>query len=87
MDTHWNLCGSLCTINDILVKQLPAQDLQAGDLVVFHNAGAYCMTEGMSLFLSHDLPLVLIQTPQGSVLPVRPAAATWPLNLPMLPTK
>lgn len=86
-DQHWNLCGSLCTINDILVKQLPAQNLQAGDLVVFHNAGAYCMTEGMSLFLSHDLPLVLIQTPQGSVLPVRPAAATWPLNLPVLPTK
>ena len=58
-DEKWNLCGSLCTVNDILVKQFPAGDLQIGDLFVFKNTGAYCMTEGISLFLSRDLPVVL----------------------------
>lgn len=55
----WNLCGSLCTVNDILVKQFPAGDLQIGDLFIFKNTGAYCVTEGISLFLSRDLPTVL----------------------------
>ena len=58
-DEKWNLCGSLCTVNDILVKQFPAGDLQIGDLFIFKNTGAYCITEGISLFLSRDLPVVL----------------------------
>lgn len=53
---NWNICGSLCTVNDILVKQLPLSRLEVGDVLAFGNAGAYCMTEGISLFLSRDLP-------------------------------
>ena len=56
---EWNICGSLCTINDILVKKLEISNLQIGDVLIFKNTGAYCMTEGMSLFLSRDLPQVL----------------------------
>lgn len=59
LDEKWNLCGSLCTVNDILVKQFPAGNLQIGDVFIFKNTGAYCMTEGISLFLSRDLPAVL----------------------------
>lgn len=57
---NWNLCGSLCTINDILVKQLPVRSLQPGDVFAFENTGAYCMTEGISLFLSRALPAVVL---------------------------
>ena len=46
----------LCTINDILVKRLPLGGLEIGDVLVFEQAGAYCMTEGIALFLSRDLP-------------------------------
>ena len=55
----WNLCGSLCTVNDILVKQLPVKNLQPGYVFVFEKTGAYSVTEGMALFLSRDLPAVV----------------------------
>lgn len=58
-ETLWNLCGSLCTVNDILVKQLPVKNLQPGDVFVFEKTGAYSVTEGMALFLSRDLPAVI----------------------------
>ncbi len=57
----WNLCGSLCTINDIIVKQLPVTNLEKGDVFVFKNTGAYCMSEGISLFLSRDLPKIVMK--------------------------
>lgn len=57
---NWNVCGSLCSVNDILVKQLPLADLKIGDTLAFQNTGAYCMTEGISLFLSRDLPKIIM---------------------------
>ncbi len=77
---NWNLCGSLCTINDILVKQLPIQGLKPGDVVIFRNTGAYCMTEGISLFLSRNLPQVVLRLPDGRLVSVRDAAPTYVLN-------
>lgn len=55
----WNICGSLCTVNDILVKNLPLRSARTGDVLVFENTGAYSVTEGMSLFLCRDLPKIL----------------------------
>lgn len=78
----WNICGSLCTINDILVKQLPLPSLHIGDVLAFERAGAYCMTEGISLFLSRDLPAILYRHPDGSVEELRPHLETHPLNTP-----
>ena len=79
---HWNLFGSLCTINDILAKQLPLPDLKKGDVIVFENTGAYAMTEGISLFLSRDLPSVLLREEDGSVTCLRDQIPTYPLNQP-----
>ena len=81
---NWNLCGSLCTVNDILVKQLPIQDLHIGDVILFKNTGAYCMTEGISLFLSRNLPQVVLCLPDGSIQTVRDVLPTYPLNRPSL---
>ena len=78
----WNLCGSLCTVNDILVKQLPVPGLKCGDVFAFENTGAYCMTEGISLFLSRALPRVVLLLPDGAPLLVREALATDRLNTP-----
>lgn len=78
----WNLCGSLCTVNDILVKQLPVADLKCGDLFAFLNTGAYCMTEGISLFLSRALPRIVLLMPDGRSLLVRDALPTNEINSP-----
>lgn len=77
----WNLCGSLCTVNDILVKQFPVGDLQIGDVFVFKNTGAYCMTEGISLFLSRDLPSVLKITENNKIELARENLPTYTFNV------
>ena len=79
-DPVWNLCGSLCTTNDLLVKKLPVHDLKIGDVLTFRNAGAYCMTEGISLFLSRDLPAVVWRKENGESMLLRDAHPVWPLN-------
>ena len=78
----WNICGSLCTVNDILAKQLDLCDLRIGDVLVFERAGAYCMTEGISLFLSRDLPRVILRDIDGHFELARERFETYPLNTP-----
>ena len=75
----WNLMGSLCTINDIIIKQYPVKNLQIGDAFIFKNTGAYCMTEGISLFLSRELPQVALLKNDNLKL-VRDAFKTYTLN-------
>lgn len=77
---NWNLCGSLCTVNDILVKQLPVAGLKCGDVFAFGNTGAYCMTEGISLFLSRSLPRIVLLRAEGAPLLVREALPTDRIN-------
>ena len=78
---QWNLCGSLCSMNDILVKALPLPEVEIGDTLCFFNTGAYCVTEGIALFLSRDLPAVFIKTPDGKLLCARETVETYPLNM------
>ncbi len=54
----WNICGSLCSMNDIIAKQIELPKFSVGDVLCFENTGAYCMTEGISLFLSREFPAV-----------------------------
>ena len=77
----WNICGSLCTINDILVKKLELSDLKIGDILVFKNTGAYSMTEGISLFLSRDLPQILISDINNNIRMARKITPTYNLNM------
>jgi len=80
-EEKWNVCGSLCTINDILVKQFSTQTLDIGDVLVFNNVGAYSMTEGLSLFLSRDLPAILKINQDGSIKTIRKITPTYMLNM------
>ena len=81
-DTPWTICGSLCTTNDILAKQMPFGDVQIGDVIVFENTGAYCMTEGHAAFLNRDLPRVIMADRNGGLHVVRERIETYPLNTP-----
>ncbi len=79
---QWNLCGSLCSMNDVMTKQSPLPDLALGDVLAFENAGAYCMTEGISLVLSRDIPAVYPLLENGTAVQVRKAFDTATLNQP-----
>ena len=78
----WNICGSLCSMNDIIAKQISLPDIEIGDIICFENTGAYCMTEGISLFLSRDIPSVYIKKEDGTYLCVRDSFETFNLNKP-----
>lgn len=56
----YTLYGSLCTVNDVIIKGVEIQKLEIGDLLIFKNVGAYSSTEGISLFLSRELPGVVL---------------------------
>ena len=80
-EENWNLVGALCTINDLIVKGLSVKSLELGDVFVFKNTGAYAMTEGISLFLSRDLPKVVF-VKDGKIEIVRSNIHTYKLNMP-----
>ena len=79
---EWNLCGSLCSMNDIMVKSLPLPPVELGDTLCFPNTGAYCVTEGIALFLSRDLPAVYIRDGEGRLSLARPTTETYRWNMP-----
>ncbi len=77
----YNICGSLCTINDFLVKNIKTRKLNINDIFVFKNTGAYSSTEGINLFLSRDLPkIVLIENNKCKL--VRKDIKTSDINFP-----
>lgn len=78
--TPWTVFGSLCTTNDILVRQAPLVDLKIGDYLIFEKTGAYAMTEGISLFLSHALPSVYFKNDDNALTLIRAAIPTYSLN-------
>lgn len=67
----WTICGSLCTANDILVKQYPLSEVKIGDVLLFERTGAYSMSEGMALFLSRELPAVFALEEGGKLKELR----------------
>lgn len=79
-EQSWNICGSLCTANDFLVKRFPLPKLKPGDTLAFENTGAYCVTEGISLFLSRELPSVVLSDGEGNFTTVRKQIQTEIFN-------
>jgi diaminopimelate decarboxylase len=76
------LCGSLCTFNDVVARNLPLQDLQIGDYLLFYNIGAYAVTEGGYLFLSRDLPTIYTGSSEDGLQVIREGLPTYPTNTP-----
>lgn len=85
-EEKWNICGSLCTTADVIVKQLPLTGVQVGDVLVFERTGAYSVTEGINLFLSRDLPSVLCYSKKQGVRCLRKSQPTDMLNGPAIET-
>ena len=75
----WALCGSLCTTADVLVRKAELHPLDQGDILAFMNIGAYSVTEGPALFLSRDMPSIILHGKGGDRL-ARGAVHSWELN-------
>lgn len=74
------ICGALCTVNDILAHSIYLPEMKTGTRLAFMNAGAYCTTEGISLFLSRDLPSIVMDRQRQLVI-MRGRTDSYPLNM------
>lgn len=81
LEQLWDVCGCLCTASDVLMRQIPMQNPRPGDLLIFERAGAYSATEGISLFLSHDLPKVYFYSEEMGMELVREREGTCKWNM------
>ncbi len=79
-EQHWNLCGALCTVSDVIVKQFPLRNPKICDILVFERVGAYSVTEGIYLFLSRPLPKIYFWTQADGLHLVRDGIHTDVLN-------
>ena len=79
-EEEWTVYGSLCTVADILLKKLPLTDARVGDYLVFHNIGAYSVTEGIYLFLSRKMPKIYLYSEDEGAVKLRDGLETWMLN-------
>lgn len=73
------LCGSLCTVADVLVKEAELYELQIDDVIEFKKCGAYSLTEASSLFLSRDMPTVYLKE-NGNLKVVRGSVESSEIN-------
>lgn len=78
---EWTVCGALCTTNDVLMQTANIKDLRIGNVLIFERAGAYSMTEGMALFLSHALPKVMFYSKEMGWKLIREERATYEDNM------
>ena len=79
-EENWNLCGALCTVSDVIVKQFPLRNPEICDILVFERVGAYSVTEGIYLFLSRPLPKIYFWTQADGLRLVRDGIHTDILN-------
>lgn len=82
-EKKWDVYGALCTVHDIIARELPLKAPRAGDVFVFRNTGAYSVTEGMSLFLSRDLPLILSYSRESGARIMRERLPASDINCPI----
>lgn len=79
-EANYCLCGSLCTVADVLVRDVTLPALQEGSIISFKNCGAYAVTDGSSLFLSRKLPAVYLTNNTGKITKLRELSETFHLN-------
>lgn len=78
----YTLCGSLCTTADILVRKVTLPALSVGNVLAFGRCGAYSVTEGIGLFLSRQLPRIVLHSERGGNRLLRDFYGTDILNSP-----
>ena len=77
------LCGSLCTVADVLVRQVELPALHEGDILLFKRCGAYSITENSALFLSRNLPQVFTYSQSEGLIQMRGTIQASEINRPL----
>jgi len=72
--------GALCTVSDVLLKNYSIDNPKEGDLLVFHDAGAYSCMESSVLFLSRTMPMIFALEDSGELTMIREAIESYTFN-------
>lgn len=78
-EQDYSIFGSLCTTADIIIRKIPLLPPKIGDVLCFEDVGAYTVTEGIYLFLSHPLPIILKQE-NGKIILLRNKIESYRIN-------
>lgn len=77
---NYCICGSLCTVADVLVREVELPKLKENDIILFMRCGAYSITENSALFLSRNMPKVFLYDEKIGLKLVRDEIKTWEFN-------
>lgn len=77
----YTLCGSLCTVADVLVREVTLPKLEPGDILEFGHCGAYSVTEAPALFLSRQMPAIYAYSKDNGYECLRGHMPTAKINL------
>lgn len=75
------ICGSLCTVADVLVREAVLPRVDQGNYLLFGRCGAYSVTEGTALFLSRTMPQIYLYKKEKGYLLVRDFVESSQLNM------
>lgn len=81
-EKFWSLCGSLCTVADVLVRKVSLRGAGRGSVLAFERCGAYSVTEGTVLFLSRTMPEIYVYSKQNGLEKLRGFTESFSINLP-----
>ena len=76
----YTLCGSLCTVADVMVREVELLGLEIGNIIEFGHCGAYSVTEAPALFLSRKLPAIYAYSVQNGFELLRGYVAASDIN-------
>lgn len=79
-EKEYVLAGSLCSVNDILARSAKLPELSKDDVLKFRHAGAYSTTESIGLFLSRDIPKIVLKDEDGQTRVLRNSLETNLVN-------
>lgn len=77
----YTLCGSLCTVADVLIREVNLPKLSIGDRLLFGRCGAYSVTEGTVLFLSRNMPEIYFYSDKWGLKKIRQEKASYLINM------
>ena len=77
---HWTICGSICSTEDVICRDVEYENLIEEDILVFNNCGAYSFMEAMSTFLSREMPQIWAYSSSNGLVLLRDFILTDSFN-------